>query len=79
MTKFKISKQDYENQIFDDVFNQLEEGKEVYLTKEQAEILGYFEEDAISARDIEEDEILVAHHKKTGEYEPHFDEYENDK
>lgn len=77
MKNNKTSKLDYENQLFDDVFAQLEEGKEVYLTKEQAELLGIFKEDAVSAKDIEDDEIMVAHLKEIGEYEPNFVESED--
>lgn len=60
MLNIKVTEQDMEKAILDDIYTRLQHGERVALDPETADRLGAFEETAITAEEVEEDRLFWA-------------------
>ena len=60
MLNIKVSEQEMEKAILDDIYARLQHGERVELDPETADLLGAFEEMAITPEEVEEDRLFWA-------------------
>ena len=60
MLNIKVTEQDMEKAILDDIYTRLQHGERVELDPETADRLGAFEETAITDEEVEEDRLFWA-------------------
>lgn len=58
--KIEFSQDEFKDVVFNDVLKQLEAGYSVELDPDEADLLGFVEEPALTEEDIEEDKLAVA-------------------